>query len=427
MAVVTNTNLNTKTGIRGQALAPLTGKVPTEVAIDKDTLLGTDNNQAWGPELSEIGSRILDVVRGANLFAKFMGTTEGAEPYTIPANSGSMKVQWFRYLDIPYTQQGYAIAGKQDTSETGYGEGFAEGTPGQPVNRQRERVTVVTKQRGHYVISTDRSLRESLHNLWSKQTQALMTDFMQVMDIEAQQALVKVFVDTGDLNNVNTQRADATGIVRTNATKANNVTGGIVSVDTENATAANRFNTTNSSIREGNGTNFGYRQAVQKLQDNNAKRFLPALYATDKVSTQGMQASYVALCNTYTKHQLENDSTNNPNFIRKEKYADAREALEEEFGSTYDLRWFASTQVKYFEVDNNKATPTKEKVYPVFILAQNAFTRVTVANQGFELMVKPVGQPDSGDPLGQKGTVGWKAQFVHTVLNPLYYFMLYHA
>ena len=427
MADLTNTNLNTKTSIRGLSLSPLTGNAPTKTAITAATLQGTNNNQAWGPELSEIGDMVLEVVRGANLFAKFMGTDEGAQPYTVPGNAGSMKVQWFRYLDIPRDQQEYAIAGSQDTSETDYGEGFAEGTAGQPLNRQRQRVTTITKQRGHWFEATDRSLRESLHNLWSKQMQALMIDYMQVMDVDAQRALYKTVADTGDLNNLNTQRTDGTGIVRTNATKANNITGGIVSVDTENATAANRFNTTNSSLREGDGSAFGYRKAVQGLIDNNAERFLPAIYATDKVSTQGMQSSYVALCGTYSRFQLENDSTNNPNFIRKEKYADARVALPEEFGSTLDLRWFASTEIKPVEVNNNKATPTKEKVYPVFILARNAFTRVTVANQGFELMVKPVGRAETGDPLGQRGTIGWISNFSHTILNPKYFYMLWHA
>ena len=424
MAVLSNTNLDTHAVIRGQSNAVLSGKTPSTTAITAGSLDGTNNNQALGPEFAQVPSRaVLDVTRGVDLFGRFATNVAGN---TIERNAGSTLQQWYRYLDLPGAQQTYAINGTQDSTETGLGEGFVEGSAGVPVVRQRERVTVRTLQRGHYMIHTDRAIKETIHNLNSLDMQALMVDYRQVMDKIYQFALMKYKAGTGDLNNTYTNTVKPTTLERaTSPTVAQNAQAGFNQVD--NGTGNTKWNVGSASIRQGSGgTSFGYRSAVETLIKNNVGKMLPAIYASDRVSTEGMQPTYIALCGETTKFQLENDATNCPDFLPIEKYGDPRAALPEEFGRTKELRWFYSTRIDSFSVSNKTGSGTSN-VFPVFIFGANAFTKVTVGGQDMQIMVRPYDVPDSFDPLGQRGFMGWKVNCGATILNSDYLVMLFHA
>jgi N4-gp56 family major capsid protein len=56
-------------------------------------------------------------------------------------------------------------------------------------------------------------------------------------------------------------------------------------------------------------------------------------------------------------------------------------------------------------------------VYNNFIVGKEAYAVVHLGAESGEFYVHPLGSAGAGDPLNQRGSVGWKHPFVSRILN----------
>lgn len=100
---------------------------------------------------------------------------------------------------------------------------------------------------------------------------------------------------------------------------------------------------------------------------------------------------------------------------------------ESELGAVENVRYVSSTVFEAWADGGGlkagsgttmiSTTGTSADVYPVIFLAPDAFGVVPLkgANAMTPMVVNP--KPAAGDPLGQRGTVGWKTYFTAVILN----------
>lgn len=176
------------------------------------------------------------------------------------------------------------------------------------------------------------------------------------------------------------------------------------------------------------------RRIIQGLKRQLALPITKVVNPSANYDTSAIQASYVGICHT----DLEHDIRDMPGFVPVEKYG-SRVPMRGEIGSVEGIRYCTTTLMSPFL--NAGAAPasgesvmsdegTCADVYPIFYLGKNAFGNVPFARGGknglapISPMVLNPNTPRGGDPLGQRGTIGWKAY--HTALI-LYDFWLARA
>ena len=168
------------------------------------------------------------------------------------------------------------------------------------------------------------------------------------------------------------------------------------------------------------------REAVRLLKKNKGKKLTEILSPSAMVGTQAIEASYVAITST----DMETTIRSFPNFIPVASYGSRKPMCPEEFGSVDDVRYVTSPEFEYedgativpatdgvIEGSTNKAA-----VYRVLIVARHAYGVVPLKGSkafggGIKPIVRQPGQGDSFDPLGQTGSVGWKAWHTALILN----------
>jgi len=147
---------------------------------------------------------------------------------------------------------------------------------------------------------------------------------------------------------------------------------------------------------------------------------------TSNVSTRGVEASYFGMCHTDLKPDLRN-MTGFQTYI---EYGTPNERLPGEIGACEEIRfictrmftpWLAgatgASGQTTFLTSGSSGTGSAD-VYPILVVARDAYGVVRL--QGRKAVGIQVLQPNKargGDPLGQKGTVGWKAYFAAAILN----------
>jgi len=148
---------------------------------------------------------------------------------------------------------------------------------------------------------------------------------------------------------------------------------------------------------------------------------------TPNVATRGVEASYFAMCHT----DLKADIRNITGFTSYVEYGNPGERLPGEVGAVEDFRFIctrmftpwlaaattASTQSTFLS-NGSKTDSGSADVYPIICVARDAYGVVRL--QGRKAVGIQVLQPNKargGDPLGQKGTVGWKTYYAAAILN----------
>ena len=173
-------------------------------------------------------------------------------------------------------------------------------------------------------------------------------------------------------------------------------------------------------------------QAIRVLERNDAQKLKSQLDASDGVSTSPIRESYIGICHTDLRQDLETI----PGYVSVEKYADQSDILDGEMGSARGIRFIGTTQAVPFK-DAGKAdhvgggsdlqlstSGTKADVYPVIIMAQDAFGCATLGGKD-SLTSKVVSpKPSPGDPLGQRGHISWSTWYSCTVLQNLWMYRL---
>jgi N4-gp56 family major capsid protein len=134
------------------------------------------------------------------------------------------------------------------------------------------------------------------------------------------------------------------------------------------------------------------RKAIRTLKKNKAKTF-----------SNGMFKGIIAASAAY-------DLRGNSEWLDASRYVDATNIRNGQLGKLYG--------VEFYETNNEVTTSSTVTVYHNFILGQNSYGTVNLANQpGSRIFVKTPGPSDTSNPVDSWSTVGWKANFAATVLN----------
>lgn len=169
-------------------------------------------------------------------------------------------------------------------------------------------------------------------------------------------------------------------------------------------------------------------QAIRTLERNDAQKLKSQLDASDGVSTSPIRESYIAICHTDLRQDLETI----PGYVSVEKYADQSDILDGEMGSARGIRFIGTTQAVPFKDAGDSANASSQlsagssnsDVYPVIIMAQDAFGCATLGGKD-SLTSKVVSpKPSPGDPLGQRGHISWSTWYSCTVLQNLWMYRL---
>lgn len=152
------------------------------------------------------------------------------------------------------------------------------------------------------------------------------------------------------------------------------------------------------------------RQVTSALLRQNAKMITSVVKSTPDYRTEPVEAAFIALCHP----DLETDIRNMAGFISTKQYGTTT-PYENEIGAVERVRYLTSTILAPFADAGGakglmrSTTGTNADVYPVLVLARDAYGLVPLKGKDSltPMVVNP--KPTSGDPLGQRGTVGWKA------------------
>lgn len=160
------------------------------------------------------------------------------------------------------------------------------------------------------------------------------------------------------------------------------------------------------------------RSVTTALTRQNARRITNVVKSTPDFRTEPIEAAFVGLVSP----DLETDIRNMTGFINTKQYGTVT-PWENEIGSVESVRYLQSTIFAPFPDAGGAAGSmrstggTYADVYPVLFLGRDAFGIVPLKGKDslVPMVVNP--KPAPGDPLGQRGTVGWKAMTTCVILN----------
>ena len=169
------------------------------------------------------------------------------------------------------------------------------------------------------------------------------------------------------------------------------------------------------------------RNAVRALKAQRAKMVTEMLAGSPNYKTEPVGAAFFAFAHT----DLETDLRAISGFTPVELYGQATKAVPYEVGKIESVRFVLSPVLTPFaDAGGNKGSMkstsgTKADVYPVVIVGKEAYANVALrgANAMTPMVLNP-GVPRGGDPLGQRGTVGWKTYYAGLRLNESWMYRL---
>lgn len=165
------------------------------------------------------------------------------------------------------------------------------------------------------------------------------------------------------------------------------------------------------------------RAIVRALKRQYAMQITSIIKSTVNFNTESVLPSYVAICHT----DCESDVRSLPGFIDVKDYGSVP-PYEMEIGSVESVRYLQS-QVFEAWADSGGAyagsgtamlstTGVDADVYPIIYLGRDAFATIALRGKfALEPKVLNPGTPRGGDPLGQRGSQGWKTMQTAVILN----------
>lgn len=164
------------------------------------------------------------------------------------------------------------------------------------------------------------------------------------------------------------------------------------------------------------------RRVTTALNRQNAKKITSVVASTPDFNTKSVEAAYMAVVHP----DLETDIRGMTGFKPVSDYGGHTTPFENEIGSVEQVRYLSSTVIAPW-VDTGGSAVTNSlryttantacDVYPVLYFARDAFGIVPLKGKSSmtPMVVNP--KPSSGDPLGQRGTVGWKLWTATVILQ----------
>lgn len=161
------------------------------------------------------------------------------------------------------------------------------------------------------------------------------------------------------------------------------------------------------------------RKVTRALKRQYAGKITKRVASTPNYKTESVAPSFVAICHT----DLENDIRALSGFKPVENYGSVS-PYEGEIGSVDDVRYIM-TPVSPIWADGGgtkgtmlSTTGTLADVYPILYMGKDAYA-ISAFKGAYAIkpMVRQPNAPDSADPLGQTGSVGWKGFHGACILN----------
>lgn len=161
------------------------------------------------------------------------------------------------------------------------------------------------------------------------------------------------------------------------------------------------------------------RKATNLLQRQNARTHTSVVGASPNFATDPVAPAYIGICHV----DLESDIRDMDGFTPTEKYANGK-PLPGEIGKVEKVRYVASTIIEPWPDAGGAAgtmlstSGTNADVYPILYVARDAYGIVPLKGKNsIKPMVLNPNIPRGGDPLGQRGSAGWKALHTAVILN----------
>lgn len=152
------------------------------------------------------------------------------------------------------------------------------------------------------------------------------------------------------------------------------------------------------------------RRITRSMKRQNASYMQSVLKSTPAYNTQPIESSFIALVHP----DVENDIRDMDGFISTKHYASIT-PFEGELGSVEDVRYVRSTVIEPWADAGGAAgttvlstTGTNADVYPILYIARDAYGVVALRGKSVANIMVVMPKAASGDPLGQRGTAGWK-------------------
>lgn len=150
------------------------------------------------------------------------------------------------------------------------------------------------------------------------------------------------------------------------------------------------------------------RKAIRTLRVNNAKPMADGYF--------------VAVIHPRTLYDLQGDSA----WVNAHLYTDSgiKDLYKGEAGMMYGVRFIVSSNAKVFTGAGSGGID----VYGTVIMGQEAYGLIDVAGgSACQMIIKPHGASGTADPLNQRGTIGWKVNFVAKILQQNALIRIEHA
>jgi len=163
------------------------------------------------------------------------------------------------------------------------------------------------------------------------------------------------------------------------------------------------------------------RRVTTGLNRQNAKKISQVVASSADFNTKSVEASYMAVCHP----DLETDIRSMTGFKPVADYGPHTTPFEGEIGSVEQVRYLTSTVIApWADAATNTAVgsfrstaSSHPDVYPVLVFGRDAFGIVPLKGKSSmtPMVVNP--KPAPGDPLAQRGTVGWKLWTATVILQ----------
>jgi len=155
------------------------------------------------------------------------------------------------------------------------------------------------------------------------------------------------------------------------------------------------------------------RGVTTSLSRQNARKISSVVQSTADFNTKSVEAAFMAVCHP----DCETDIRSMAGFKAVADYGPHTSPFEGEIGSVEQVRYLSSTVAVPFADAGGDATTNGVRyttadsacdVYPILYFGRDAYGIVPLKGKSSmtPMVVNP--KPSSGDPLGQRGTVGWK-------------------
>jgi N4-gp56 family major capsid protein len=160
------------------------------------------------------------------------------------------------------------------------------------------------------------------------------------------------------------------------------------------------------------------RKATRALKRQNAKMITSVVKSTPDFRTEPVEAAFIGLVHP----DVENDIRNITGFIPTKQYGTVT-PFANEVGAVEDVRYLRSTIFTSFANAGGAAGAmistgsSLADVYPVLYLAKDAYGIVPLKGKDSLAIMVVNPKPAAGDPLGQRGTAGWKTMQNSVILN----------